>query len=384
MIQWVLNKGNFNREGENRTKIALWAGIVGLISNGILTLVKLILGWMSGSVSVMADAINNLMDSTSSMITIAGTHFAGKPADEDHPQGHGRIEYVTGMIISAFVMVVGLQFARTSIDRILYPIKTHFTPIGLVVLVLSIGVKFWQANFNKKIGESIDSSPLKATAMDSLGDCLVTGVVLVSIFLDPLVSFPVDGSVGLVVSILIMKSGWDLISQTLSELIGEAPSLEVQNELYTRMMSYDHVLGVHDMIFNSFGPEKTVVVLDAEFPADLSLVEVHEIIDQAEREISKEMDVHLIVHVDPIGGESPFERKIMKALDQYIRTHRDLLGYHDLSYVEEEKKIYVDITVLGHAYRKEASRDLARQEVTDYLEENFQGIQAVVDIDLEY
>ena len=191
MINWVLKRGKFGTKNENRTKISLLAGLVGLISNGLLTLVKVIIGLASGSVSVLADAMNNLMDSTSSIITIAGTHFADKPADEDHPQGHGRIEYITGLIISCFVILVGLEFTKTSIDRIIHPQATRFSLVGIVILCISIAVKFWQSIFNKKVGEAIDSTPLQATAVDSLGDCLVTGAVLVSMIFDSFTSFPI-------------------------------------------------------------------------------------------------------------------------------------------------------------------------------------------------
>ncbi|KGF11046.1 hypothetical protein HMPREF1633_07350 [Tissierellia bacterium S5-A11] len=384
MIQWVLKKGRLGEKDENRTKISLLAGLVGLVSNGLLTIVKLSIGLFSGSVSVLADAMNNLMDSTSSIITIAGAHFADKPPDEDHPQGHGRVEYVTGLIISCFVIVVGLQFSKTSIERIINPEKTHFTLLAFILLVLSIGVKFWQAHFNKKVGEAIDSTPLKATAADSLGDCLVTGVVLASMLLDTLTDLAIDGLVGLVVSILIIKSGWELISETMSILIGQGPSRGTYQELKQRMMTYDHVQGVHDIIFNSFGPEKTIVVLDAEFPSTMSLLEVHKIVDRAEREISAAMDIHLIIHVDPVGETSPFEREIMALVDGFIQEKEGVDSYHDLTLVADEKAIYLDLTVLGSHYPDQESRDRVREDLVQELEEKYPGYKALVNIDLKY
>lgn len=384
MIQWVLKKGHFGKKDENRTKISLLAGLVGLVSNGLLTIVKLAIGLISGSVSVLADAMNNLMDSTSSIITIAGTHFADKPPDEDHPQGHGRVEYVTGLIISCFVIVVGLQFSKTSIERIINPEKTHFTLLGFILLVLSIGVKLWQAHFNKKVGEAIDSTPLKATAADSLGDCFVTGVVLVSMILDALTDLAVDGLVGLVVSILIIKSGWELISETMSILIGQGPSRETYQELRQRMMTYDHVQGVHDIIFNSFGPEKTIVVLDAEFPSTMSLLEVHKIVDRAEREISAAMDIHLIIHVDPVGGLSPFEEKMIAVVDDFVQEKDGVDSYHDFTLDSGGKTIYLDIAVSGGHYPNQESRDRIQKDLVERLEENYPGYKALVNIDLKY
>ncbi len=384
MINWVLKRGKFGTKNENRTKISLLAGLVGLISNGLLTLVKVIIGLASGSVSVLADAMNNLMDSTSSIITIAGTHFADKPADEDHPQGHGRIEYITGLIISCFVILVGLEFTKTSIDRIIHPQATRFSLVGIVILCISIAVKFWQSIFNKKVGEAIDSTPLQATAVDSLGDCLVTGAVLVSMIFDSFTSFPIDGVVGLVVSILIIKNGWELIAQTMSILIGEAPSPKTYQELQDRMMSYDHVLGVHDIIFNNYGPDQTIVVLDAEFPSNLSLVAVHKIVDRAEREISKAMDIHLIIHVDPVGGESVFENEIMQVMDIFVKETKGVDSYHDLMVDLQSKKLYVDLTVLGCVYPSNSSRNRVKDRFLACLGENFPNLQAEVNIDLKY
>lgn len=384
MIKWVLNKGNFGQKDENRTRISLLAGIVGLVSNGLLTAVKLMIGLFSGSVSVMADAMNNLMDSTSSIITIAGTHFADKPADEDHPQGHGRIEYITGLIISCFVIIVGLQFTKTSIERIIHPESTHFTLLSFTLLLLSIGVKFWQAHFNKKVGEAIDSTPLRATAADSLGDCLVTGVVLGSMVVDALTDLAIDGIVGLAVSILIIKSGWELISETMSILIGQGPSANTYKELRQRMMSYDHVLGVHDIIFNSFGPEKTIVVLDAEFPSSMSLVQVHKIVDKAEREISKAMDIHLVIHVDPVGGQSNYENRIMELIKAFVEKNPKVDNYHDFVLQEDQETMYVDLTVMGEAYPTNASRKKVEEDLVACINEKFPSLQVYVDIDLKY
>lgn len=383
LVEKILNAGNYGKENEDREKISYYAGFAGLLSNVILSVLKVIIGIFTGSISVLADAVNNIMDSASSIITIVGVKLAHLPPDEEHPYGHGRIEYITALVVSSIVIVVGFQFVKSSYDRLVNPVPVAFRWTTLILLLLSMAVKFYQSRFNKKVGDAINSAPLKATATDSLGDVLVTGVVLLSLLLDRITDFPVDGLVGIGVSLFIIYSGLGLTKETISTLIGEAPSYDFFETVHDKVCEYPHVVNVHDIITASYGPDDTIVVLDAEFPYDMSLEEVHEIVDQAEREISREMGIHLVIHMDPVGNESGNEQKAGKILNNWIASMEGLSSYHDLK-ISEEGTLLVDITADGNIYRKKEDREKIRILGTKILQTHFPDKDVEVNIDVRY
>ncbi|MDO5713382.1 MAG: cation diffusion facilitator family transporter [Tissierellia bacterium] len=383
LVNKVLKAGNYGKKNEDREKIASLAGYIGLLSNVLLAILKIIIGFLSGSISVLADAINNVMDSTSSVITIIGVKMADLPSDEDHPYGHGRLEYITALAVSCIIIVVGVQFVKTSYERFRNPTPVDFHWTSFFILLCSIGVKFVQSRFNHKVGEAINSAPLKATSADSMGDVLVTSVVILSLLVGRFTTFPIDGLAGIIVSIFIIFSGLSLIRETTSALIGEAPSEEFVHELHSRICEFPHVMNCHDIILSSYGPKKNIVVVDVEFPYHLSLIEVHEIVDQMELELSRDLGIHLIIHVDPVGHESENEKLAGEILDKWIQSNKELISFHDLR-ILPSGELLVDITAQGHSFKTRESRLALRDLCTEKLKAHFPDKKIQVHIDLRY
>ena len=259
------------------------AGIVGILINFLLFLIKLSVGLLSGSVAIMADAFNNLSDAASSIMTIVGFKMASKPADAEHPFGHGRIEYLTAMIVSFMVMLVGFQFVKSSFNKIINPKPIVFQFIPFLLLLISIFFKVWLSSFNRKIGNKINSSVLKATATDAMGDVFTSSTVVIAFLRSNFTSFPIDGYIGIIVALAIVYSGFTLIKETLSPLLGEPPDPILVNNINDMVMSYNHITGVHDLIIHNYGPGRIMASIHAEIPANIGIMEIHDIIDTAER-----------------------------------------------------------------------------------------------------
>ena len=263
-------------------------------------IIKLSVGLFSNSVSILADAFNNLSDAASSIITIIGFKMANKPADAEHPFGHGRIEYITAMIVSFMVMLVGLQFVKTSFQKIINPTLVTFELWPFILLLISIGFKFWLSKFNKSIGNKINSSTLKATATDAMGDVFTSTTVVISFLISKFTTLPIDGYIGIVVALAIVYSGFSLIKETLSPLLGEPPDPVLVSDITDMVMSYDNITGIHDLIVHNYGPGRIMASIHAEIPSNIDIMEIHHIIDTAEREISKKLNIYLVIHMDPI------------------------------------------------------------------------------------
>lgn len=266
-----------------RNKYGNLAGIVGIISNLALAITKIIVGFITSSVSITADGFNNLSDTASSAITIIGFKLANRPADKEHPFGHGRVEYISALIVAFMVMLVGLQFIKSSIDRILNPVTIRFEVIPFILLFISVIVKIWLSRFNKFIGEKINSAALKATALDALGDVFTSSCVLISFLASRYTVLPIDGYVGLVVSAAILYAGFSLVRDTISPLLGEAPDENLVKNIKEGVLSYKHIIGVHDLIIHNYGVGRCMASIHAEIPSNIDIVTIHNIIDSAER-----------------------------------------------------------------------------------------------------
>ncbi|MBU3142471.1 cation diffusion facilitator family transporter [Clostridium sp. CF012] len=300
--KFIKNSSDINNK-KVRDAYGYLGGIVGIIVNLILFSTKLIIGIILNSIAVTADAFNNLSDVASSVITILGFKLANKPPDKEHPFGHGRLEYISGLIVSFLVMLVGFEFIKTSFDRIVHPSKAIFTLIPFILILVSIGFKIWISGFNKTIGKTIKSSALQASSFDALSDVISSSCVALSLLLSNWIDFPIDGYIGILVSLIIIYAGYTLIKDTMNPLLGEAPDMELVKGLQEKLLSYDHITGAHDLVIHNYGPSRCMGSVHAEVPCDISIVEIHEIIDKAEKEISEEFDIHLVIHMDPINTD---------------------------------------------------------------------------------
>lgn len=323
------------------------AGIVGILTNTLLFIIKLSVGLISSSVAIMADAFNNLSDAASSVITIVGFKMANKPADAEHPFGHGRIEYITAMIVSFMVMLVGLQFVKTSFERIINPSPVIFETIPFILLLVSIFFKVWLSKFNKEIGFKINSSALKATATDAMGDVFTSTTVVISFLLSKFTSIPLDGYIGVIVALAIVYSGYSLIKETLSPLLGEPPDPALVNSITEKVLAYNNITGTHDLIIHNYGPGRIMASIHAEIPSNIDIMEIHHIIDTAEREISKELNIYLVIHMDPICVDTPEIIEARKLLQDVIKKYPEIKSFHDFRVVgsNDKKNLIFDLVV---------------------------------------
>ena len=288
------------QDPHTRDKCAAAAGLVGIISNVFLSLMKLIIGIVTSSIAITADAVNNLTDAGSSVITIIGFKLSEKPADAGHPYGHKRIEYITGLIVSMVITVLGVQFLRTSFESIFEPYETVYTIPAFVILIISIFVKLWQSRFYLTVGRYINSTTLEATASDSRNDVLTTLAVLIGAVIAKFTDLNLDGYLGCAVAVFIIKSGIGLIIETSDPLLGPAPDPKLTKAIGDRIMTYKGVLGYHDLMVHSYGPDQCFVSVHVEVPAEQDILVSHDIIDNIEFDFLRETGIHVVIHLDPV------------------------------------------------------------------------------------
>ena len=305
------------------------AGVVGIISNITLSVFKMAIGVILGSISILADGINNLADAGSSIITLIGFRLSSMPADKDHPFGHQRIEYITGLIISFTVLGVGFLLLYNSILKAINPVEVSIDWISIGILSLAIFVKAWQGWFYRKNGKFIKSKALVATSMDSFNDVIVTSGVLISALVLKMFKVNLDGYVGIAISIFIVFNGLKLIKDTVSPLIGEAPSKEFVKKVSEKILKYPGVLGIHDLIIHSYGPAKTFITVHVEVDSDVPISDSHDIIDSIEHDFLKQMEVNLVIHMDPIDTKNPLVAQIKEQVSEIINNFDPKFKFHD-------------------------------------------------------
>lgn len=382
---FIKNSDNIQND-KVRNAHGMLAGIVGIIINILLFTLKLSLGLLSGSIAIVADAFNNLTDAASSVITIIGFILGAKPADAEHPFGHGRMEYISALIVSFMVMLVGLQFVKSSFERILHPETIVFETIPFILLLISILFKLWLSKFNKYIGNKIDSTALKATAVDALGDVVTTCVVVISFLASKFISFPIDGYIGIIVALGILYSGFSLVKETISPLLGSSPDPELVKNVQEGVLSYEHVTGVHDLIIHNYGPGKTMASIHAEIPSDINIMKIHDIIDTAEREISSKLGIYLVIHMDPICIETE-EITLAKAyVIDIISNYSEIKSMHDFRIVGEgdRKNLIFDLVVSVHKVKTQEQKEDLINIISKLIIEKHPNYNCIITIDTEF
>lgn len=368
-----------------RNSYGFLAGIVGLFTNIILFIIKFSVGLITSSISIMADAFNNLSDAASSLITIFGFKLSSMPADKEHPFGHGRIEYLSALIVAFMVMLVGIQFVKSSFQKIINPEPVTFELIPFILLLISIGLKVWLSRFNKFMGEKINSSALKATSVDALGDVFTSSCVALSFLAAKFTTIPIDGYIGMVVALFIVYSGFTLIKDTINPLLGEAPDPELVESIHQMVLSYDNILGTHDLIVHNYGPGKCMASIHAEIPSDISVVKIHEIIDKAEREISKDLNIYLVIHIDPI---CVIEGEVQEAYDEILRLVNEIdhiESIHDFRVVGEgEVKNLIFDLVIDTSKKLEYSDDELKEKINSNIKKAHPSYNCIITLDKHY
>ncbi len=344
-----------------RTAYGVLASIVGIFCNILLFIVKFIVGLTVHSVSVMADAFNNLSDAGSSLISFVGVKIASKPADEEHPFGHGRMEYISALVVSFLVLEVGFTFLKDSIHKIKSPEILNFQMVSILILILSIGVKLWLGLFNRKLGRKIDSKVMIAMFTDSMGDVLTTSATILSLLFFHFTKINIDGFIGIGVALVVMWAGIGIAKDTLEPLLGEAVDPEDYKRIKNFVESYDGIIGSHDLIVHNYGPNRSMASIHAEVPNNADITESHEIIDRIERDAIENLGIFLVVHMDPIEIEDEHVLNIQNATVSLIQEIDPACSIHDFRVVDGKHQINLIFDlVVPRDYAKEKQNEVER------------------------
>ena len=312
-----------------RRRCGTAAGLVGIVANLLLSLGKLLAGALTASVAITADGLNNLSDAATSVVTLAGFRLAGQEADAEHPFGHGRMEYVAGLIVSLAILLMGIEVGRSALDSLFHGSDPQFSPLSVVILAVAILAKFGLYWFNRFLGRLIGSAAMEATAADSLSDCLSTGVVLVSALAGHFWNLRVDGLAGLLVAAFILKTGWEAARDTLDPLLGRPMDPELARDIDKLVVSHPNILGIHDLVYHDYGPGRAMMSFHAEVPADADLLEMHDIIDHIERELKEKHHIETVIHMDPVVNDER-TAALRAQVEQLVHEIDPVLSIHDL------------------------------------------------------
>lgn len=316
-----------------REKYGILCSILSIFCNGFMVVFKLLFGFITNSVAIQADGFNNLSDMGSNLATLFGFKMAGKHPDSDHPYGHGRYEYITGLIIAFLILLVAFSSLQESVMKIINPEKLNFQVGAVIVLMISILMKLWMASFNKSAGQLIESTSLKAAAQDSLNDVLTTFATLVSLCFALFTDLPVDGVIGAVVSLFVLKSGIDIFRDTVDPLLGQAPDKELVDEIYKYVMSFDKVIGIHDFMMHDYGPGRKYMTFHAEVDSRENIMEIHDEIDLIERELLEKFNILTTIHMDPIDMDDELTNQLRKKVKQIVLQINESYSIHDFRIV---------------------------------------------------
>ena len=333
LARHFIENRTFSGNAAKREAYGMLCGIVGIVLNFLLFAGKIFAGMISGSIAVTADAFNNLSDAASSVITLIGFRLAGQKPDPNHPFGHGRMEYISGLIVSMIILLMGLELLKSSFDKILHPALPEFSVPVLIILLLSILVKLYMAFYNHRIGKRIQSPAVSATAADSLSDCVATFFVLAATIVGHFTSLAIDGWCGLAVSALILFAGFQAARDTINPLLGQPPEPEFIDRIQEIVLSYPEISAVHDLIVHNYGPGRTMISLHAEIPSDSDLLTIHDVIDNAEKKLERELDCSAVIHMDPVAVNDPETARLRTAVAGILRELDPDITLHDFRIV---------------------------------------------------
>jgi cation diffusion facilitator family transporter len=346
-----------------RTSYGLMASIIGICCNIFLFSAKLFAGLLVNSISVMADAFNNLSDAAASVIGFIGVKMAGKPADEDHPFGHGRVEYIAAFIVAFLVIQVGFSLFKTSVGKILHPEEMSFKMVTIIILLLSVCVKLWLSFFNRKLGDRIQSSVMKATAADSLGDVVTTLATILSVAVYGIWGLNIDGIVGLIVSVAVMLAGVNIAKETLTPLIGEPIDPKLYQEITDFVESFEGIIGSHDLIVHNYGPSRSMASIHAEVPNDVNVEISHEVVDRIEREALKKFGIFLVIHMDPVETKNSRVMEFGSMLENVIHGIDPRISFHDFRLIDGEEQINLIFDLVFPREYDKKKRERLKEEI---------------------
>jgi len=366
---------------EDREKIGMLAGTMGILSNIGLTVLKLWMAWLSNSVSIMTDAINNLSDTASSIVVIIGFFLAKKPADSEHPYGHARYEYISGMFVALLVIFIGVEFFKVSLDRILHPSSIKMNMLLFVMLIFTILIKIGQSAMNYKIGRKINSIALMTTAKDSFSDVLITIMVLVSAMISYFTSWQIDGYVGCFIAGFILIAGGKSLLETIGELLGKIPNKKQINKIEKKLSAYQEVIGFHDLMVHSYGVNKIYATVHAEIDASENMMKAHDLIDQIENDFLEELNINLLIHIDPVVTDNDELLEIESKIEEIVKGIHESLSIHDvrISFNKTQPKIIFDLVMKDDMNDKKVKENII-EEIQQYYPES----TIIIHVDYNY
>lgn len=388
MIDFLVHRFVKNYEQTENARVRTAYGVlgstIGIFCNLLLFAGKLTAGLLLHSISVTADAFNNLSDAASSVIGFIGVKMASKPADQNHPFGHGRIEYIAALIVSFLVMEVGFTFLKSAFEKIRNPQDLSFQMLSLLVLLASVAVKLWMAYFNRKLGKRIRSKVMLATATDALGDVCTTTATIGSICMFHFTGVNIDGYVGLVVALIVMWAGLSIARDTLEPLIGEAVSPEVYQAVTELVESYEGIVGTHDLIVHNYGPTRSLASIHAEVPNDVDIQASHEIIDRIERDAAKKLGIFLVIHMDPVETHDEHVNETKARVEEVIRRIDGELSIHDFRMVDgrEQVNLIFDV-VVPFSYQEDKQQSL-QLKIIEELQREDSRYQCIMTMEKSY
>ncbi len=388
MTQWLIHRYGRGCEKpqspEGTAAFGALGSAVGMAVNLLLSLLKGGIGLLSGSVAITADAVNNLSDAASSVVTFIALRIAGKPVDEKHPFGHGRMEYVASLIVSALILLMGLQFLINAIDRIRHPAAVFLETVSLLLLIASILVKGWLGLFYRKLGKISGSSAMRAVAVDSWSDMLTTGLVVVSMLVGRATGWTVDGWVGLALSGLILYAGIGVARETINKILGEGVDPDIARQIKQAVLDYDGILGVHDLIVHNYGPHRYMASIHAEVPNDASIEESHAVVDRAEREVGASLGILLSIHMDPINLKDERLNALRGQIQSLLASMDPTLGMHDLRLVDAGQQINLIADIELTARHRADQVSQLKKEIQAQIEALDPRYRAVLTMDRNY
>ena len=369
LIRLFIRDAENTRDARVREQYGVLSGAVGIACNVFLFILKVVIGLVTGSISIAADAFNNLSDGLSCLISIVGFKVSGKAPDAKHPFGYGRTEYIAGLVVAFIIVLVGFEFFKTSIDRILHPAPVAFSVVLAVILAVSMLVKLWMGSFNVQIGRRIDSPVLMAAGQDSRNDVITTGVLILGMVAGQFTTLPVDGYVGVLVALFIIWAGFGIARDTVAPLLGEAADPEIAESIEKLVLESDYIVGVHDLIIHNYGAGRSLASVHAEVPSDSDFVAVHEVIDEAEKRVWQQTGVYLVIHMDPIDVNNEHVAALREQVDAALREIDESLSMHDFRVVDGERQINLIFdVVVPFSYDNDAKRNLM-MTIRDKLKE---------------
>ncbi|WP_312700000.1 cation diffusion facilitator family transporter [Sedimentibacter sp.] len=366
-----------------RESYGILGSVVGIIANAALSISKIAIGTIFSSISIVADGVNNLSDTGSSVVTLIGFKISGKPADKEHPFGHARMEYLTGLAVGVIIILLGVELIKSSFDKIMHPEQLSFSWVMVFVLVLSIAIKLWLSRFNFKLGERISSTAMKASASDARNDVISTAAVLISILIFRFTGYTIDGYMGVIVAMFILYSGISILKDILNPLLGEMPNSDFIESIENKILSYEGIINIHDLVVHNYGPDRYFATVHAEVDANEDILKCHDVIDNIERDFARELDINLVIHLDPVIVDDKETNHLRSMTEKIVKQIDEKLSIHDFRLVKGETHTNLIFDVLVPV-----GFEMKMNELVNKIEKNIQKedskYYAVVTLDRNY